>query len=141
MVRARVLLLEDDPILLGVLREVLEDASLDVTVCGSLDEIKAALRQYPEAIVVSDSWTAQDHETLRVRQRDEIVSLGQTAAVILATGRTWAVRSPEGAFGSVVVVQKPYDLDHLVAAIRAALRPDSDGDVRSGRFSEPGWRA
>ena len=52
MARARVLLLEDDPILLGVLREVLEDESLDVTVCGSLDEIKAALRQYPEAIVV-----------------------------------------------------------------------------------------
>ena len=34
MARARVLLLEDDPILLGVLRGVLEDASLDVTVCA-----------------------------------------------------------------------------------------------------------
>ena len=55
MARARVLLSEDDPRLLGVLREVLEDESLDVTVCGSLDEIKAAVRQYPDAIVVSDS--------------------------------------------------------------------------------------
>ena len=120
-----------------MLREVLEDESLDVTVCGSLDEIKAALRQYPEAIVVSDSWAAHDHETLSAQQRDEIVSLGKTAAVILATGRTWAVRSPEGEFGSVVVVQKPYDLGRLVAAIRTALRPESDSDVIGAGQDEP----
>ena len=73
MARARVLLLEDDPILLGVLRGVLEDASLDVTVCGSLDEIKAAVRQYPDAIVVSDSWTAHDHKTLSAQAGQDIM--------------------------------------------------------------------
>jgi DNA-binding NtrC family response regulator len=127
MVRARVLLLEDDPVLMDVLREVLEDESLDVTVCTSLGEIKAAIRQFPEAIVVSDSWNEHEHEALSAQQRDEIVALGRTAAVILATGRTWAARSHEGEFGSVVVVQKPYDLTRLIEAIRTALEPDSGG--------------
>lgn len=67
MVRARVLLLEDDPVLMGVLREVLEDESLDVTVFTSLDEIKAVIPQFPEAIVLSDFWDVHGHEALSVQ--------------------------------------------------------------------------
>ena len=121
MARARVLLLEDDPALLAVLRELFEDEELDVTVCSSLAEIQRGVVAFPGAIVVSDSWDGTDQQTLGPTQRGEILALSETAPVILATGRAWAHDHEQNALGSAVVVAKPYDLDALMATVRAAL--------------------
>jgi DNA-binding response OmpR family regulator len=41
--------------------------------------------------------------------------------VILTTGREWAKHIAEGELGSVEIIEKPYDLARLLAAVRVAL--------------------
>jgi len=53
--------------------------------------------------------------------RAEIVGLAQSAEVVLATGSEWARNSRKGELGTAQIVTKPYDLERLMAAIRAAL--------------------
>lgn len=121
MNRQRVLLLEDDGPLENLLCDLFEDEGLDVTVCGSLGELQAGVKQYPRAAVVSDSWARGDYFALTPRHHAEIVALGRTAAVVLTTGQEWARHSRKADLGIVEIVEKPYDLGRLMAAVRAAL--------------------
>jgi DNA-binding NtrC family response regulator len=121
MARDRVLLLEDNVVLADVLRDLLDDEDLDVTVCRSLPELQRAMGQNPLAVVVTDSWTRSSETTLTPEHRQEILALAQTAEVILTTGRGWAHEIPAGDLGPVAIVNKPYDLERLIAAVRAAL--------------------
>ena len=122
MARQRVLLLADSQTLADVLCELFGDEDLDVTVCQSLAEVQAAVRQFPLAVVVSDSWANGESQTLSPAHRAEIVALGKTAQVVLTTDRNWAKASLEdGELGTVRVVLKPYALGTLMAAVRAAL--------------------
>ncbi len=132
MNRQRVLLLENDGILESLLCDVFEDEGLDVTVCGSLAELQAGVKDYPRAAVVSDSWASGDYRSLRSNHRAEIVALASTAAVVLITGRPWARHIRKGELGSVEIVEKPFDLGHLMIAVRAALaRPAGGPDVQT----------
>ena len=121
MPRARVLLLEDDPPLLAVLRDLFALEDINVTRCDSLADLQAAIARCPKAVVVSDSWARGDHQTLSAGHRAEILALNARAAVILTTGRTWATDPAQNDLGTVVVIPKPYDLDRLLAAVRTAL--------------------
>jgi hypothetical protein len=87
---------------------------------------KPASCSYPRAVVVSDSWETSDHRSLSPRHRAEIVGLAQLAEVVLATGSEWARNSRKGEFGTAQIVAKPYDLERLMAAIRAAHEQTSD---------------
>ena len=120
LTRQRVLLLEDST-LADVLCDLFEDEGLDVTVCGSLPELQMAVEQNPRAVVVTDSWTTSLETVLTPEHRKEILALAQTAEVILTTGRAWAHHSPKGDLGPVEIIEKPYDLEQLMAAVRAAL--------------------
>ena len=75
MDRQRVLVLENDVPLEGVLRELFEGEGLDVTACKSLTEMQARIQQYPRAAVVSDSWARGDYLNLSPKHRAEIVAL------------------------------------------------------------------
>jgi DNA-binding response OmpR family regulator len=121
MTRQRILLLETDGALQGVLCDLFGYEDLDVTVCNSLAELQAGVKRFPRAAVVSDSWTLGDYGALSARHRAEIVELGRTAEVVLTTGQRWGSQVLDGELGSVVVVEKPYDMDHLMSAVRAAL--------------------
>jgi len=125
--RQRVILLENDAVLATVLCELFADEELDVSVCATLAEIQARIVQYPGAVVVSDSWETSDHRSLSPRHRAEIVGLAQLAEVVLATGSEWARNSRKGEFGTAQIVAKPYALERLMAAIRAAHEQTSDG--------------
>ena len=125
--RQRVILLENDAVLATVLCELFADEELDVSVCATLAEIQARIVQYPQAVVVSDSWETSDHRSLSPRHRAEIVGLAQLAEVVLATGSEWARNSRKGEFGTAQIVAKPYALERLMAAIRAAHEQTSDG--------------
>jgi len=118
--RTYVLLLEDDVALRDVLIELFQEEEIDVTPCTSLGELQAAVAVHPGAVVVSDSWSAHDASALGDEHRAEIVALGETGHVILTTGRTWAQCSGAGEFGaSVVILQKPYDIERLIVLVRA----------------------
>jgi DNA-binding NtrC family response regulator len=121
MSRTRVLLCEDDAALASILVAFFTDEQIDVRCCTSLEDIQTALRDDPNAIVVSDSWSQGSRGQLSAREYDEIVSLGRVATVIVTTGRSWAARASEMSLGErVVVVPKPYDLDQLLDVIRAS---------------------
>src|SRR5947209_15175060 len=64
MNRQRILLLENDGALQGVLCDLFGYEDLDVTVCNSLAELQAGVKRYPFAAVVSDSWARGDFSAL-----------------------------------------------------------------------------
>ena len=83
MARRRVLLIENDAALEGVLCYVFGDEGLDVTVCASLAELQAGIVQFPRAAVVSDSLRSGDYQTLSTNQRAELLALAETSEVVL----------------------------------------------------------
>ena len=132
MDRQRVLVLENDAPLEGVLRDLFGDEGLDVTACKSLTQLQAGIQQYPRAAVVSDSWAQGDYLELSPQHRAEIVALGRSAEVILTTGHYWAKHIAAGELGMVEIFEKPYDVDRLLAAVRVALERASMLGCRSG---------
>jgi DNA-binding NtrC family response regulator len=121
MSRPRVLLCEDDAALASILLELFADEQIEVRRCASLEEIQAALGDYPSSIVVSDCWSYDSRGQISSRELNEIVALGMVASVIVTTGRSWTARASELSLGErVIVIPKPYDIVQLLDTIRAA---------------------
>jgi DNA-binding NtrC family response regulator len=134
MNRQRILLLENDGALQGVLCDLFGYEDLDVTVCNSLADLRASVKEYPRAAVVSDSWAVGDYGALSPKHRSEILELSRTAEVVLTTGQRWGRQVLDGELGTVVIVEKPYDMDRLMVAVRAALeRATLVAPARAGR--------
>jgi DNA-binding NtrC family response regulator len=125
MNRQRILLLENDGPLQGVLCDLFGYEDLDVTVCTSLAELQVGVKQYPTAAVVSDSWAMGDYQVLSPKHRTEIIDLARTAEIVLTTGQRWGRQMLDGELGTVAIVEKPYDMDRLMSAVRAALERSS----------------
>src|SRR5262249_38689131 len=123
----RVVLCEHDQQLAGILIEVLADEHVAVTSCASLQEIEAELDLHPDAIVLTDSWTDSWQPNLSALERSDIACLAARTAVVITTGRAWAQRAAEAGLGpNVTVICKPFELDDLVNAVRAALSMSPD---------------
>jgi DNA-binding NtrC family response regulator len=120
----RVLLCEHDPIMAWLLVEVLRDEGIEVTSCASLEEVNVALRQHPDAVVVSDPWSRSAQPDLSADERHIIVELAARARLILTTTRQWALQSERLLLDGVTVLAKPLDLEELLHAVRlsCALR-------------------
>jgi CheY-like chemotaxis protein len=115
----RVLLCENDPIMACLLVELFGDEGIEVTTCASLDEIKTALAEFPDAIVVSDPWSCSTHPDLSADERSDIAELAARARLILTTTRQWALQSDNLSLGDgVTVIPKPFDLEVLLGAVR-----------------------
>jgi DNA-binding NtrC family response regulator len=126
------LLLAHDAQLAGMLRKLFGDEDLDVTACKSPSELAAGIQRYPGAAVVSDSWASGDYLALSPQHRAEIVALAKSAQVILTTGRSWARYIAPGELNAVEILEKPYDVDRLLAAVQAALERASSFGRGSG---------
>jgi DNA-binding response OmpR family regulator len=120
MRRGRVLLLEDDRALRGLLQEALTMEGFEVTTCDTFQEIRDAAQKHAADIVVADFWGGSQR-TLPESERQEILQLGSFLPVVLLTGRTWAADITAGELGARAVIRKPFDLDNLLAAIDTAL--------------------
>jgi DNA-binding NtrC family response regulator len=124
MSRGRVLLLEDDPALRGLLHELLGLEDFEVVLCESYEAIRAAAATAQGDVVVADFWgTAQ--RTLSASGRAQIVELAQLMPVILLTGRSWAYGVTAEELGAWALMHKPFDLDELLKVIGDALQPGS----------------
>lgn len=120
--RPRVLLCEPDPTLAWLLEEVFGDEGLAVVLCPSLEDIKAALRRYPGAVVVCDAWSRVTEPDLAPDEHAAIVDLGERARLILMTTRPWALQPADASLGDrVTVIAKPFDLDALLTLVRRAV--------------------
>jgi DNA-binding response OmpR family regulator len=121
--RPRVLLYDNDPFLQYLLVDVFLDEDIDVSRCGSLADIHAGLDEYPDAIVVSDSWSNPACRTLPPDEHQALVGLAARARLIVATTRHWALHPENLDLGeNVTVLAKPFDLEDLVGAVRSRGR-------------------
>src|SRR4051812_39335434 len=89
MSRGRVVLLEDDLALRGLLQEVLQLEDFDVIVCESFEQVLEAAANQRGDIIVADFWGGPQR-SLSDTGRSQIRDLTQLLPVILLTGRTWA---------------------------------------------------
>jgi DNA-binding NtrC family response regulator len=102
-----------------LLVEVFSDEGIEVTTCASLADTKAALAEFPDAIVVSDPWSRSTHPNLSAEERGTIAELAARNRLILTTTRQLAPGSEELSLGDgVTVIPKPFDLEVLLRAVR-----------------------
>ncbi|HEY3063262.1 MAG TPA: response regulator [Chloroflexota bacterium] len=124
MSRGRVLLLEDDLALRGLLHEVLGLEGFDVIACESYDEIRQAAASEKGDIIVADFWGGAQR-TLNQAGREQIEALAGLLPVVLLTGRSWASDTSAAELGARALMRKPFDLDDLLQAIESVLQPGS----------------
>jgi two-component system, NtrC family, nitrogen regulation response regulator NtrX len=120
MARRRVLILEDDVALRGLLEEVLSLEGFEVVACDSFEQIRRGAQSGKGDIIVADFWGGPQR-TLSETGRNEIRELSQLLPIILLTGRTWATEISAEELGARAVMHKPFDLDDLLRVIQATL--------------------
>jgi two-component system, NtrC family, nitrogen regulation response regulator NtrX len=117
---ARVLVLEDDAELRGVLCEVLQDEGFEVATCDSYAALRGGVAQAGSTIVLADFWGVS-HAELSSAERDEIRELGGQVRTILLTGRAWISSVDAADLNLICILPKPVVLDDLIAQIRRCL--------------------
>jgi len=117
----RILLLEDDPALRGLLLEVLYLEDFAVVQCDSSEDMRRAAASNEGDIIVADFWGGAQR-TLNDDGRQQIRELSALLPVILLTGRTWASETTAAELGARALMRKPFDLDDLLGAIQSVLQ-------------------
>ncbi|HET6318784.1 MAG TPA: response regulator [Chloroflexota bacterium] len=124
MSRARVVILEDDVALRGLLQEVLQLEDFEVIVCDSFEQVLEAASGQRADLIVADFWGGPQR-SLSDTGRQQIRELGRLLPVILVTGRTWAAEITAEELGARALIRKPFDLEDLLKAIDAGVQPGS----------------
>ncbi len=117
----RVLLLEDDLALRGLLLEVLQLEGLEVIACDSFEQVRTAAAAGGGDIIVADFWGGSQR-WLSDTGRQQIGELAGLLPIILLTGRTWAAEMSAAELGAVAIMRKPFDLDDLLRVIERGLQ-------------------
>jgi DNA-binding NtrC family response regulator len=114
----RVLIIEDDPALADLMRQVLEDDGFQTEVVTRLDQVQAALNADSYVLLVADLVEADLHGSDAVVRDLTVLAAGRP--LIICTGQPRAQEF--GALEGVAdVVDKPFDLDDLLGSVRSAL--------------------
>ena len=121
MSRGRVLLLEDDLALCGLLEEALASEELEVVTYDSFQSLHAAALARQGDVVVADFWGGA-HRALDEVARQQLEDLGRLRPVILLTGRSWAVGTTAEQLGVRAIVHKPFDLNDLIETVNQILQ-------------------
>jgi two-component system, NtrC family, nitrogen regulation response regulator GlnG len=123
MTRGRVLLLEDDLALRGLLEEALAGEGFAVRACGSFSELRCAAVARDGDLVMADFWGGSQR-TLPDDEREQIRDLCSLLPVILLTGRSWAGETTAAELGARSLMRKPFDLDHLLNTVERVVNND-----------------
>jgi two-component system, response regulator PdtaR len=117
---ARVLTVEDDPIVRADLRLVLEDAGFDV--CGDArDGVEAVemARAFTPDLILLDLGLPR----LGGVEATRAILSERTVPIVALTGRSPRLADEALAAGAVASIRKPFAVDHLVRTVRDALAP------------------
>lgn len=123
--RGCVLILEDDPVICGLLECVFAEDGHQVLVCTSPDQLLDLAGEMPGALAVVDFW-GDGHRELTGEEREQFTRLTRAVPTILITGRAWADRETGDELGLVAIVKKPFDVFDLTGLV-------SDSVARLGR--------
>jgi two-component system, OmpR family, KDP operon response regulator KdpE len=131
----RVLIVEDEPALLRALRINLRARGYDVAVASAGRQALAEARQRPPDVVLLDLGLPDLDGTDVIRN----LRAWSRAPVIVISGRADS-EDKIGALdaGADDYVTKPFDMEELLARLRAALRRD-DRPADAARFTIGGW--
>ena len=124
----RILAVDDDATVLGLLRLLLEAAGYAVATAGSVDEAVAAVATAPPDLVICD---VRLPGAPPFALRDHLAADPATAGlpVLLCSGalRELAAAAERPAHGRVATLPKPFDIDELVATVGRLLAPGAGG--------------
>ncbi len=135
--RSRILVVDDSPSVLFMLRRTLESLEYDVETASSLDEAVAALPKAPWAAVITDLRLAGDERTLGL----ELVAAARAALpqapVIVLTGfGNPVVMDQVFRLGASFYFEKPVSIERLKLALaglppRPACEPGDGAEKRT----------
>ena len=117
---SRLLIVDDDPELLQLLRDELSESGWDCHVANCCSDVLLQLRQERFDLVVLD-WTLPDFEGIEICRR--LRSSGDTTPVLMLTAHD-ALEERVSALdaGADDYLTKPFELEELHARVRAQLR-------------------
>ncbi len=130
MTRGRVLLLEDDLALRGLLQEALTFEDFEVSTRDSFDGLRAVAEAGAADVIIADFWGPAQHaldETARSQMRE----LARLVPVVLLTGRSWAANVTPEELGVDAIIRKPFDLNDLLDTVGQILHSASPSSSSS----------
>jgi two-component system response regulator CpxR len=114
---ATILILDDDRVMVELLRTVIEDAGHRVIAAADLDQVPLDARA---DLVVSDLMPLTAYRPQPARQWVQALRARFAAPVVVVTAHAAALDEPDR-LGADAVVGKPFDIDDLSETVRLLL--------------------
>lgn len=129
----RIVVVEDDPGILGLIGDVLIDEGYDVVLFASpLSAIEQIAQLHPD-LVILDYLFAGEASGWRVLQALKLNPETADIPVIICTALLWVAREMDRyvATREVTLLWKPFSVDDLLAAVQRMLSDAQQQDVQS----------
>ena len=124
--RPHILAINNDPAVLALFRDLLEEAGYQVSTQNYVDRDLAQIKALRPDLIVLDYMWANEDASWSLLQMLRMNPITVSIPIVLCTGAVHEVKALEEhlvAMG-VTVVLKPFDIDQLVDAIRERLGAD-----------------
>jgi DNA-binding response OmpR family regulator len=119
--RGSILVIDDDPSILGLAREVLTDEGYRVVAAPTHDAALALLRSATFDLVLSDTGGADGTGEARWAEPERILAEAGAAPVLVFSAHRADAFDGYRERGFAGVVTKPFDLDELLETVQVVL--------------------
>jgi two-component system sensor histidine kinase ChiS len=122
-----IVVIEDDPVVLELMADVLLDAGYQPELWASPDGALELIRRTRPALVILDAWLARKGDGWTILDEMSRASELNMIPVIMASADDQVRRHMDGRKAAhYVAIEKPFELHTLLATIRRLLDPDGD---------------